>query len=137
MHSEKTILLVDDDRVDAMAVKRALRELRISNPVEHRLNGEEALDFLRSEAARDRGLAVVLLDLNMPRMNGLEMLAVARDENLLRGTPVFVLTTSKEEQDLARSYDLGITGYSIKPSSYPQFREALRSISVFWRLQTM
>ena len=135
MRLNKTILLVEDDKVDAMAVKRALRDLKVTNPLEHRINGEEALEYLRANL--DNPPAIVLLDLNMPRMNGLEFLKVAKADPELRGLPVIVLTTSKEEQDRVASYDLGVAGYMIKPVDYPQFIEVIRTIHMYWTLSEL
>lgn len=135
MRQNKTILLVEDDKVDAMAVKRALRDLKVANPLEHRTNGEEALEFLRANV--DHPPAIILLDLNMPRMNGLEFLKIAKADATLRSVPVIVLTTSKEEQDRVASYDLGVAGYMIKPVDYPQFIEVIRTIHMYWTLSEL
>lgn len=135
MRLNKTILLVEDDKVDAMAVKRALRDLKVTNPLEHRINGEEALEYLRANL--DNPPAIILLDLNMPRMNGLEFLKIAKADPDLRSIPVIVLTTSKEEQDRVASYDLGVAGYMIKPVDYPQFIEVIRTIHMYWTLSEL
>ncbi len=132
MNNGRTILLVEDDRVDAMTVQRALRELKVSNPVVHVHHGEEALEYLRAPQNSRPGL--ILLDLNMPRMNGLEFLRVAKSDANLRDIPVVVLTTSKEDQDRFGSFDLSVAGYMIKPVDYVQFVELMRAIKIYWML---
>lgn len=134
MLQNKSILLVEDDRIDAMAVKRALRDLNITNPLIHRQDGEDALAYLRSAEELP---AIILLDLNMPKMNGLEFLKVAKTENRFRCIPTVVLTTSKEDQDRVDSYDLGVAGYMIKPVDYQQFVEVIRTIHMYWTLSEL
>jgi CheY-like chemotaxis protein len=95
-------------------------------------NGEEALDYLRNQE-NDRP-CIILLDLNMPRMNGIEFLRIAKAEDRLRNIPVVVLTTSKEEQDKIDSFNLGIAGYMVKPVNYLQFVEVVRTIDLYWTL---
>ena len=132
---QKTILLVEDDKVDAMTVKRALREINVINPLVHKANGEEALDYLRTP--REGKPAIILLDLNMPRMNGIEFLKVAKADQTLKKIPVIVLTTSKEDQDRVDSYDLGVAGYMIKPVDYHQFVEVIRAIHMYWSISEL
>jgi CheY-like chemotaxis protein len=131
----KPILLVEDDRVDVMTVKRALRELEISTPLEVTRNGEEALAYLRE--ATNRKPAIILLDLNMPKMNGIEFLKIVKQDPVLRRIPVVVLTTSKEEQDRVASFDLSVAGYMIKPVDYAQFVEIMRAIKDYWILSEL
>lgn len=131
MKSSSPILLVEDDAVDVMTVKRALRELKVTNPLRVAINGEHALEQLRDPAQPLPGL--ILLDLNMPRMNGIEFLTVAKADERMRRLPVVVLTTSKEENDRLHSYDLGVAGYVIKPVEYPRFVEVLRGIEQYWK----
>ena len=108
MRSTEPILLVEDDRVDAMTVKRALKELHVTNRLDIAENGEEALAFLRDPNNEKPG--IILLDLNMPRMNGIEFLEVVKRDDRLRSIPVIVLTTSREEQDKVDSFNLGVAG---------------------------
>ncbi len=131
----KPILLVEDDRVDVMTVKRALRELDISTPLEVTRNGEEALAYLRE--ATNRKPAIILLDLNMPKMNGIEFLKIVKQDSVLRRIPVVVLTTSKEERDRVASFDLSVAGYMIKPVDYAQFVEIMRAIKDYWILSEL
>lgn len=131
----KPILLVEDDQVDAMTVKRALKELHVTNPLTHVENGEEALDHLRNPASERP--CIILLDLNMPRMGGIEFLQVIKHDEVLRVIPVVVLTTSEEQQDKVESFSLGVAGYMAKPVDYHQFVEVMRSINTYWTLSEM
>ena len=135
MKTGKPILLVEDDRVDVMTVKRAMRDLEISNPLDVVHNGEEALAHLRDTSQERPG--IILLDLNMPKMNGIEFLRIVKQDEELRKIPVIVLTTSREEQDRVNSYDLSVAGYVIKPVDYQQFLDVMRTIDDYWRLSEL
>ena len=135
MRSSKPILLVEDDQVDAMTVKRALKEINVTNRLDITNNGEEALEFLRNLANEKPG--IILLDLNMPKMNGIEFLKIAKHDDALKKIPVVVLTTSKEEQDKVDSFNLGVAGYMIKPVDYLQFVEVVRTIDLYWTLSEL
>ena len=135
MKEQMTVLLVEDDRVDAMTVWRAFRDLQITNSLDIVSDGEEALEYLRNNG--HRRLGIILLDLNMPRMNGIEFLRIARQENALNGTPVVVLTTSREEQDKVGTFNLGVAGYMVKPVDYRQFLEVIRTINLYWTLSEL
>lgn len=135
MMSLKKILLVEDDRVDVMTVTRALKEINVTNPISVVGNGEEALEYLRNPENEKPG--IILLDINMPRMNGIEFLQIAKGDDRLRRIPVVVLTTSKEEQDKLDSFSLGVAGYMIKPVDYLQFVEVMRTIKVYWTLSEL
>lgn len=129
------ILLVEDDQVDVMTVNRALKEIHVTNPVVNVENGEEALKYLRNPDNVQP--CIILLDLNMPIMNGIEFLEVAKHDAQLRGIPVIVLTTSEEQQDKVHSFDLGVAGYMAKPVDYRQFVEVMRSIDAYWTISEM
>jgi CheY-like chemotaxis protein len=133
--NNKPILLVEDDQVDAMTVRRALKELHVTNAVVHVENGEAALEHLR--APENALPCIILLDLNMPRMGGIEFLQVAKHDARLRIIPVVVLTTSAEQQDKVESFNLGVAGYMAKPVDYQQFVEVMRSINTYWTLSEM
>lgn len=135
MRGKRPILLVEDDTVDAMTVKRALREIHVTNRVVNAGNGEEALEYLRDPANEEP--CIILLDLNMPRMNGIEFLEVAKHDDLLKMIPVVVLTTSREEQDKVESFKLSVAGYMIKPVDYQQFVEVIRTINIYWTLSEL
>ena len=127
-----TILLVEDDELDQKAVKRACKELKIINPLVITENGEEALAYLNKP---DRiAPCLILLDLNMPRMNGMEFLKKRQIDEKIKLMPVVVLTTSKEESDMIESYKLGVQGYMEKPVDYKRFIEVMRAIHVYWIL---
>ena len=135
MRNSRPVLLVENDSIDAMTVRRAFRELRVVNPLKHVINGEEALTYLRDEA-NDKP-CVILLDLNMPKMNGTEFLKVAKADLTLRKIPVVVLTTSSEERDVVETFQLNVAGYIIKPVDYKNFVEAVRTIDVYWTLSEL
>jgi CheY-like chemotaxis protein len=135
MKDEKTILLVEDDIVDVMSVKRALKELQVTNHLDHVENGEEALEYLRNP--KNTKPAIILLDLNMPKMSGLEFLAVVKKEDALRRIPVIILTTSRGEMDKVQSFDLGVAGYMIKPVDFQQFVDVMRTIRMYWTLSEL
>lgn len=135
MNSDESILLVEDDEIDRMTVERALREIHVTNVLATVENGEQALEYLRDPANRKPG--IILLDLNMPRMNGVEFLQVMRSDESLKRIPVIVLTTSKDEQDRLNTFDLGVAGYMIKPVDYMQFVEVVRTINLYWTLSEL
>ncbi|MBI2287277.1 MAG: response regulator [Nitrosomonadales bacterium] len=129
------ILLVEDDQVDIMTVMRALKEIHVTNPVVNLENGEEALKYLRDPKSTKP--CIILLDLNMPIMNGIEFLQVAKHDALLKRIPVVVLTTSEEQQDKVNSFDLGVAGYMAKPVDYRQFVEVMRTIDAYWTISEL
>lgn len=130
------IVLADDDPDDRMMAREAFEEGRILNPLDMVGDGEELIEYLRREgryadrAGRLPGL--ILLDLNMPRMDGREALAVLKADPQLRRIPVVVLTTSKSEEDLIRSYDLGVNSFCIKPVTFEGLVELVRSLGHYW-----
>jgi CheY-like chemotaxis protein len=135
MQDSEPILLVEDDTVDAMTVKRALRDLKVANPVTHVTDGEEALGRLRDPSkARP---CLILLDINMPRMNGIEFLKAVKADTVLQHIPVVMLTTSTNDRDIIQSFHLSAAGYMIKPVDYKQFVETIRTIDTYWRLSRM
>lgn len=126
----RPILLVEDDHVDILTIRRALKEIEVVNPVVTRENGEDALAYLRDPASARP--CIILLDLNMPIMNGFEFLQQAKRDEQLKAIPVIVLTTSEEEQDKVNSFNLGVAGYMAKPVDYRRFVEMMRSIDLYW-----
>ena len=127
------ILLVEDDEVDVMNVKRAFLKAHITNPLFIAGDGIEALEKLRSgEVPNERRL--VLLDLNMPRMNGIEFLREVRSDPELSATPVIVLTTSTMERDKLDAYGLNIAGYLVKPVTFDKFCELMAALNKYWML---
>lgn len=132
---ELHILLVDDDDVDVMNVQRAFEKSRITNPVHVANNGIEALELLRNGTVGPRRL--VLLDLNMPRMNGIEFLREVRADEQLLNTSVVVLTTSNEERDKVEAYKLNVAGYLLKPVTFASFVDVMAALNKYWTLVEM
>jgi len=132
-----TILLVEDNPSDVELTQRALALNRIANPLMIVEDGEAALDYLFGEGAfagRDVGRppALTLLDLNLPKIDGIEVLRRLRADPRTRRLPVVILTSSKEQQDLAAGYDLGVNSYIRKPVDFQQFTEAIRQLGLYW-----
>jgi len=130
------ILLVEDDEVDVMNVKRAFQKNNLSNPLYHAGNGIEALSMLRGEAGQDAIPipSIILLDLNMPRMGGIEFLHELRKDELLKNISVFVMTTSNEDKDKVDAYNLNVAGYILKPLSMENFVSAVSILKNYWTL---
>jgi len=132
----RTILLVEDSMADAEMAIDALREANLANPVVHVEDGVDCLDWLHRRGAyagREEGdPAVILLDIKMPRMDGLEVLKQLRSQEKWRRVPVVILSSSREESDLARSWDLGVNAYVLKPVDVQQFFTAVQTLGHFW-----
>jgi len=132
------ILLVEDDEMDVMNVQRAFKRNHITNPLYIARNGLEALAMLRGESQAPPGLPLVrrlvLLDLNMPRMGGLEFLQELRADDQLRSTPVVVLTTSNQDLDRIEAYNLNVAGYILKPVTFTNFAELMATLNKYWAL---
>lgn len=135
MNSKKPILLVEDDTIDALTVQRAMKELKISNQLIIMNNGEEALAYLSKNS--DALPCIILLDLNMPKMNGIEFLQARSLIDQMRTIPVVVLTTSLDERDRMETFKLGVAGYMLKPVDYKQFVEVVRTINLYWTLSAL
>ena len=133
--ANKPLLIIEDDQVDVMTIKRALKEIHVANPVIHMENGEDAIHYLRN--ASNEKPCIILLDLNMPVMSGIEFLQVVKNDADLRRFPVIVLTTSEEQQDKLNSFNLGVAGYMAKPVDYRQFVEVMRSIDLYWTISEL
>ena len=131
-----TVLLVDDDKVDAMAVRRSFRELKIANPIVEAHDGIVALEHLRGQNGHEKlpSPCLVLLDLNMPRMDGIEFLTELRNDPQLRSTLVFVMTTSSAEEDRTRAYDRNVAGYVLKHRPGQSFLKAISILEHYWRV---
>ncbi|MBB6367555.1 MULTISPECIES: response regulator [Xanthomonas] len=138
MTAIRTILLAEDSPADAEMAVDALRDARLANPIVHVEDGVEAMDYLLRRGAyadREEGLpAVLLLDIKMPRMDGLEVLKLVRSDESLKRLPVVILSSSREESDLARSWDLGVNAYVVKPVDVDQFFTAVKTLGTFWAL---
>lgn len=132
----RTILLAEDSPADAEMAIDALREAKLANPVVHVEDGVEALDYLFCRGAfegRGKGNpAVVLLDIKMPRLDGLEVLKQMRECDPLKRVPVVILSSSREESDLVHSWNLGVNAYVVKPVDVSQFFTAMQTLGQFW-----
>ncbi|WP_116141618.1 response regulator [Trinickia diaoshuihuensis] len=131
----KPILVVEDDDVDVMTIRRALKEIHVSNPIERQENGEKAIAYLRDP--KNATPCIILLDLNMPVMSGIEFLEVIKSDEYLKRIPVVVLTTSREQEDKVDSFNFSVAGYMAKPVDYRQFVDVMRSIDIYWSLSEL
>lgn len=134
------VLLVEDDEVDVMNVKQAFKKGNIFNPLYVASNGLEALAILRGEGDGSPMPAyrrLILLDLNMPKMNGLEFLEVLRNDPALKSIPVVVLTTSDEDRDRIEAYNFNVAGYILKPVTFSNFSEIMVALNKYWTLCEM
>lgn len=136
MEDSLTILLVEDDEVDVMNVERALRKNDIGYPLYVAPNGLEALEMLRDGRVPNHR-RLILLDLNMPRMNGIEFLRELRADPALRPTVVVVLTTSDEERDKVEAYNLNVAGYILKPVTFNKFVDLVARLHNYWSLNEL
>lgn len=135
MHNNRCILLVEDDEVDAMSVKRALKDLNVTNTLYHVESGENALEYLKSE--KNERPAIILLDINMPGMNGLELLRILKQDTELKHIPIIILTTSRIEGERYESFSIGAAGFMVKPVEYRQFVEVIRAINLYWTISEL
>lgn len=127
------IVLVEDDAVDVMNVRRAFEKNKIINPLHVAANGIEALQMLRGDQV-PKERRIVLLDLNMPRMNGIEFLRHVRSDPALNLIPVVVLTTSGDEKDKVEAFNLNVAGYLVKPVTFSDFAELMATVNKYWSL---
>ena len=128
MQNSKPILLVEDDDVDQIAMERAFKKLKITNQLVNTANGEEALEYLKTES--NKKPCIILLDLNMPKMNGIEFLKILKADEALKKIPVVVMTTSRAEQDIVESFRLGAAGYIVKSIDYKKSAETIMAIDL-------
>jgi CheY-like chemotaxis protein len=135
-HKEATFLLIEDDEVDVMHLERSFKKLKIANPMVVANDGIEALEVLRGENGHAKldTPYIILLDLNMPRMSGLEFLKEIRDDPALKQSVIFVLTTSNDDQDKTKAYDNHVAGYIVKSDAGESFLEALEMLDRYWRV---
>ncbi len=133
------VLMAEDDEHDIIAVKRAWKKNNIANPLYIVRNGEECLDYLHQRGKyvdpKDGPRpGILLLDIKMPKMDGLTVLKHIREDETLNRLPVIILTTSKDEEDRLKSYELRVNAYIIKPIGFDNFSEAVKTINLFWEL---
>ena len=132
MDENRPVLIVEDDKVDILMIKRAFKDLKISNNLVFTGNGEEALEYL-SDTTKDKP-CLILLDINMPKMNGIEFLKTFRKNRTQNNIPVVVVTTSKEESDKVELFKLSVSGYMIKSLKYHEFLNTIKTIQSYWSL---
>ena len=136
MNGLRPVLIVDDSADDVELMREALAEFKLANPLAVARDGEDALLYLRRagpHASRPPvDPVVVLLDLKMPKVDGLEVLRAVRGDERLQHLPIVIVTSSREEQDLVRSYALGVNAYVVKPVDFQAFAEAVRNLGAFW-----
>jgi len=132
VNSKACILIVEDDEVDIMAIRRTLKKTNITNPVHIAKDGIEALEKLRSKAISSP--YIVLMDLNMPRMNGIDCIKEIRADNSLRRTVIFALSTSKDEKDKLNAYDCNIAGYIVKSNIGDEFENAMKMLEQYLKV---
>jgi CheY-like chemotaxis protein len=132
----KKILFAEDNPMDVELTLEALADHNLANNVDVVRDGVETMEYLRCEGKyklrKPGNPAVLLLDIKMPRMNGIEVLKAIRSDNTLKTLPVVILTSSREEQDLITSYELGVNAYVVKPVDFKDFIEAVKQVGVFW-----
>ena len=135
MRNSQPILLVEDDNVDVMTVKRALKDLKIQNQLVCTANGEEALEYLQNND--NSKPSIILLDLNMPKMNGIEFLQIVKADEILKKIPVVVLTTSSQHQDIDECFRFNVAGYIVKSLDYADFTETIHTLNQYWSLSKL
>ena len=135
MQHSKPILLVEDDTVDVMTVKRVLKDIQVTSELVPAGDGEQALAYLRDDG--NAKPCIILLDLNMPKMNGIEFMRIVKADETLQGIPIIVLTTSNSDQDIFESFELGAAGYMLKSVDYKKFVEIIKTIDLYWTLSRL
>jgi CheY-like chemotaxis protein len=135
-HHNLSIFLVEDDDGDAKAVQRAFQKAKIANPIVRTVDGIEALEFLRGTNGRAKPAPphILLVDLNMPRMNGIQLVEALREDETLHHSIVFMLTTSKREEDKLAAYDLNVAGYIVKATAGEDFLNLIKLMDCYWRI---
>jgi CheY-like chemotaxis protein len=133
------ILLVEDDDGDAKAVRRAFQRAKIANPILRAVDGIQALDILKGTNGKEKvpSPCMLLVDLNMPRMSGLELVKALREDEELHHTIAFILTTSKREEDKTAAYDLNVAGYIVKQTAGLDFLNLVNLVDCYWRIVEM
>lgn len=131
MNSSKAVLLIEDDQIDRMTIERSFRTLNIKNSLKMANNGQEGLSVLYEASDLP---CLIILDINMPKMNGLEFLKIIKTDENYKKIPVVVLTTSNDENDKNTCYTLGVAGYIIKPINYKEFQEVIKTLNNYWNI---
>ncbi|GAB5476480.1 MAG: response regulator [Maribacter sp.] len=128
------ILLIEDDNIEIMKLQRTVSKLGLSHKITEAKNGEQALELLRSGQPLPD---IVLLDLNMPRMSGIEFLSILKEDEVLKYLPIVILTTSENRVDLVECYRIGIAGYIIKPLKYEDYQDKLSKVLAYWEVNEL
>lgn len=131
-YQQVCIFLVEDDDVDAESIQRAFKKLRIANPVYRAKDGIEAINMLKTNRVPEP--RIILLDLNLPKKSGLDVLEILRADEALRSSIVFVLTTSKSDEDICAAYEKNVAGYIVKDEMAQSFEQVLKMLSTYWRI---
>ncbi len=134
MKKKLSILLIEDDVIEVMKLNRTISTSKLPHEIIETKNGEEALNFLKSNKSLPD---IILLDLNMPKMNGLEFLNILKEDEVLKYLPTIVLSTSANQKDILACYTAGIAGYIIKPLKYEDYVLKLRSLLEYWSLNEL
>ncbi len=130
-HEPVVIVMIEDDPGHARLIEKNVRRAGVANDIIHKLDGTTALDYLFTSAVRDNGPLLILLDLNLPDMSGVDILAKIKADEKLKRAPVIVLTTTDDKTEIQRCYDLGANVYITKPVDYDQFSHAIRQLGLF------
>lgn len=128
------ILLIEDDAIEVMKFKRTLNSLNLKHSVVVAGNGEEALVFLEN---KEQLPDIILLDLNMPRLNGIEFLSILKQDEILRYIPTIILTTSANERDLLKCFEIGVSGYILKPLKYEDYVSKIERVMKYWSINEL
>ena len=134
MEKALTILLIEDDQIEVMKFNRTISKLELKHKVIEAKNGEEALNIL---SKKDRRPDIILLDLNMPKMNGIEFLTILKKDDELKYIPTIILSTSSNHRDLLECYKIGIAGYMIKPLKYEDYMKNVNKVLSYWSVNTL
>ena len=135
MRNLKPILLVEDDQVDAMTIKRAFSEVGIKNELIHKTDGEDALEYLKNQDSKKP--CIILLDLTMPKMSGLEFLHIVKSDEYLKIIPIIILTTSDHDRDIVESFEFSVAGYMVKTKDYQDFIKLMEEINHYWSISEL
>ncbi|MDO6738203.1 response regulator [Wenyingzhuangia sp. 2_MG-2023] len=134
MDNSLKILLIEDDTIEVMKFNRALSALKLNHKLQNATNGEEALKILEQ---KDRLPDIILLDLNMPKINGIEFLTILKNDEVLRYIPTIILSTSNNKKDLLECYKIGIAGYVLKPLKYEEYVSKIEKLLAYWSVNQL
>ena len=127
-------MLIEDDMIEVMKLNRAILSLDLSHKIVEANNGEEALNLLKN---KDNIPDIILLDLNMPKINGIEFLSILKNDDTLKYVPTIILTTSSNQRDLLACYEIGIAGYILKPLKYEEYVSKIEKLLAYWSINEL